>query len=288
MKSKLFVPASRPELFAKALAGEAEAISLDLEDAVAESRKAQARAAVTAFLQSDAALRTRKTLIVRVNAIDTPHFAHDMAAVVRPGLRLINLPKIESAAQVRAAAAVLAQAERAHGLRHPIGLLLNIETPRALRMAADLALSEPRVRGLQLGLGDLFEPLGIERRGAAAVAQALFAVRLAAGEAGIAAYDAAFADIHDIDGFRAEAELSRRLGFQGKSCIHPSQVAVANAVYRPSDCEIAQARKVLDAARVADAQGTGAYLVDAQMVDKPFVARAQAIVDSARALDLPP
>src|SRR6218665_441253 len=161
-------------------------------------------------------------------------------------------------------------------------------TRRILRTTADLALAEPRVRGLKLGGGALFEPLGIERRGAAAVAQALFAVRLAAGEAGIAAYGTAFADIHDIDGFRAEAELSRRLGFQGKSCIHPSQVAVANAVYRPSDSEIAQARKVLDAARVADAQGTGAYLVDAKMVDKPFVARAQAIVDSARALDLPP
>src|SRR6218665_4087080 len=134
MKSKLFVPASRPELFSKALAGEAEAIMLDREDAVSESRKAQARAAVTAFLQSDAALRTRKTLIVRVNAIDTPHFAHDMAAVVRPGLRLINPPKIHSAAQVRAAAAVLPQLEKGRALRHPIGLLLTIEMPRALSL----------------------------------------------------------------------------------------------------------------------------------------------------------
>jgi citrate lyase beta subunit len=95
--------------------------------------------------------------------------------------------------------------------------------------------------GLQVGLGDLFEPLGIDRRETAAVQQVLLAVRLAAGEGGIAAYDGAWADIQDSAGYLAEAQLARRLGFAGKTCIHPSQVALANEAFRPGDAEIAHA-----------------------------------------------
>src|SRR5262245_35635515 len=97
MRSKLFVPGSRPELFAKALASEADGLSLDLEDAVVEARKTQARDAVKAWLQGGAARSSGKTVIVRVNAMDTPHFEADIAAMVRPGLHVVNLPKPESA-----------------------------------------------------------------------------------------------------------------------------------------------------------------------------------------------
>ncbi|MEH3086717.1 MAG: CoA ester lyase [Xylophilus ampelinus] len=286
MRSKLFVPGTRPELFAKALAGAADGICLDLEDAVAEPRKDEARDTVARLLDAGAAAGSGKTLIVRVNAMDTPHFARDIAAMARPGVDLINLPKPESPAHVQAAAEALERAERARGLREPIGLLLNIETPAALRTAAQLAQAHPRVRGLQLGLGDLFEPLGIARRETAAVQQAMFAVRIAAGEAGVYAYDSAFADIGDAEGYRAEAMLARNLGFLGKTCIHPSQVAAANAVFRPTDAEIAHALKVVEATRGAEERGAGAYVVDGRMIDLPFVLRARAIVERARALGL--
>lgn len=285
MRSKLFVPGTRPELFAKALGSAADGICIDLEDAVSESRKDEARDIVRQLLQSGEAA-TDKTLIVRVNAMDTPHFERDMAAVAQPGVHLINLPKPASAAHVRAAIDALERAERANGVRSPIGMLLNIETPSALRLASELALAHPRVKGLQLGLGDLFEPLGIARREPAAIQQAMFAVRIAAGEAGVYAYDSAFADIADAAGYRAEAMLARNLGFLGKTCIHPSQVAVANDVFRPTDEEIAHARKVVEATREADAQGLGAYVVDGRMIDIPFVIRARAIVESARSLGL--
>lgn len=288
MRSKLFVPGTRPELFAKALAGEADAISLDLEDAVSEPRKDEARETVRRFLESGEAASSRKTLIVRVNAMDTPHFERDVAAVARTGVHLINLPKPQSPAHVRAAAEAIERAERANGVQAPIGLLLNIETPNALRTAAELALAHPRVAGLQLGLGDLFEPLGIARRGPSAIRQAMFAVRIAAGEAGLYAYDSAFANIRDAEGFRAEAMLARDLGFLGKTCIHPSQIAIANEVFRPTDEEIAHACKVVEAARDADAEGVGAYVVDGKMIDIPFVVRARAIVESARGLGLIP
>jgi citrate lyase subunit beta/citryl-CoA lyase len=292
MRSKLFVPGSRPELYAKALAGEADALSFDLEDSVAPDRKDEARRALEEWLRGEAVYAAGKTLIVRVNPLDSPHFAADVRATVRPGLHLINLPKPESAADVRAAASAVEEAERANGFRPgvdaPVGLLLNVESPKALRLAHELATAHPRVAGLQLGLGDLFEPLGIHRREVHAIAQAMLALRMAAGEAGVYACDGAFADIGDAAGYRAEAELARRLGFIGKSCIHPSQVALANAVFRPSDEEIAHAVKVVEAAREADARGIGAYVVDGRMIDPPFVARAGAVVATAKRLGLLP
>ncbi|SOE56717.1 citrate lyase subunit beta / citryl-CoA lyase [Burkholderia sp. D7] len=289
MKSKLFVPGSRPELFAKALASQADALSFDLEDSVSEARKPEARSHLRDLLLgsppgSNASSSDRfggKTMIVRVNAIDSPHFEADLAAVVQAGVNLINLPKPRHADDVRAAANALDAAERANGVTEPIGLLLNIESPGALRRAFELASAHPRVKGLQLGLGDLFEPLGIARRETAAIQQAMFALSMAAGEAGVFAYDSAFADIRDQAGFQAEARLARSLGFIGKSCIHPSQVALANEVFQPTPDEIAHAQRVVAAAAEADAAGRGAYVVDGKMIDGPFVARARAIVAQA-------
>lgn len=288
MRSKLFVPGSRPELFDKAMAGEADAISIDLEDAVVEQRKSEARGIVADWFRARGAVASTKCVIVRVNAMDTPHFEADVAAVVQPGLHVLNLPKPESADAVRAASAAVQLAERANGVTEPVRLLLNIETPRALRVAAELAGADARVMGLQVGLGDLFEPLGIARREIAAVQQVLLAVRIAAGEAGIEAYDGAFADVGDAQGYMDEAQLARRLGLAGKTCIHPSQVALANQAFRPTDEEIAHAYKVVQAAADADARGLGAYIVDGRMIDAPFVRRAQAIVAAARHLALLP
>jgi citrate lyase subunit beta/citryl-CoA lyase len=283
MRSKLFVPGSRPELFDKAAMSAADGICLDLEDAVVEERKREARDAVRAFLLSGAA-REDKTWIVRVNALDTPHFAADVDAVVQSGVHVLNLPKPETTEHVRAAAQALERAERHNGVGARIGLLLNIETPRALRNAAALAAAHPRVVGLQMGLGDLFEPFGIDRREASAVQHAMFEVRMAAAEAGVYAYDSAFANVGDTDGFREEAELARRMGFLGKTCIHPSQVALANDTFRPTDAEIAHSMKVVAAADAAAAVGVGAFVVEGRMIDAPFEARARAILASARRL----
>jgi len=102
-------------------------------------------------------------------------------------------------------------------------------------------------------------------------------VRLAAGEAGLWALDTAFGAVKDTDGYRREAFAARRLGFLGKTCLHPSQIAITNEVFRPSDDEIAQARRVVEAARDAKAKGLGAFLVDGRMIDAPFLRRAEAL-----------
>ena len=288
MRSKLFVPASRPELFAKALAGPADALSFDLEDAVQESRKHEARRTLAAFLAQAGPRPAGKVVIVRVNGLSTPHFEADLAAATSPAVDMINLPKPESPDEVQATATALARQERAHGLERPIGILVNIESPRGLRRAAEIAGADRRVAGLQLGLGDLFEPFGIDRADAAAVHAMQVAVRLAAAEAGVWACDTVYGTVSDPDGYTREAAAARRLGFIGKSCIHPSQVSLANAVFRPTDAEIAAALRVVEAARGAEAGGVGAFLVDGRMIDLPFVERARTILSAARQLDLLP
>ena len=249
MRSKLFVPGARAELFDKALASAADAVSFDLEDSVPPAHKAEARARVGEVVRGMPARGARALVIVRVNALDSSSFADDLRAVVRPGLDLITRPKAGSPADVLAAVAALEAAEAANGVSRPLPLLVNIETPAALLQAAAIAGAHPRVAGLQLGLGDLFEPLGIARDDPANVHAAMFALRMAAGTAGVWACDAAFADLRDLAGFRAEAQVAQRLGFIGKSCIHPSQIAIANEVFRVSDDELAAAQRVLDAAR---------------------------------------
>lgn len=284
MRSKLFVPGSRPELFAKATSSDADAISFDLEDAVIDDRKPEARALVAGFLRGDAARRCGKELIVRVNAPGTPRFEADVRAVAVPSLALLNLPKCESVDDLRAVVALLEEAEAANGVTWPIRILANIETPRGLRAAAGIATAHPRVAGLQIGYLDLFGPAGIERRDAANVHAVMFGVCMAAAEAGIFAYDGAFADYNDLPGLRAEAEMARRLGFLGKSCIHPGQIAVINEVFQPTGAEIARAERIVVASRTANAAGLAVFTIDGEMIDAPSVRRAEAVVAISRRL----
>ena len=272
MRSKLFVPGDRPALFAKAMAGDADVLSFDLEDAVPHASKTEARTQVAAFLRDAPHRAVGKQVIVRVNALHSPAWEDDLRAVLPLGVDLVNLPKVESVERLQQAMAEIEAVEARLQVRGRVGVLVNIESPRALRHAAEIGASHPRVRGLQLGLGDLFEPQGIRRDDLRNVHAAQYALRMAAADAGVFAYDAAFPGLDDEPGFRAEAESARALGYLGKSCVHPRQVAWANAVFAPTRQEIDAARQVVDAAR------DGAYAVDGRMVDAPFLARARAVL----------
>lgn len=284
MRSKLFVPASRPELFDKALNGAADALSFDLEDAVAPSRKAEARRNL-ADLLARMPRQHDKLIIVRVNALGTPEFLDDIDAVVTTGLDEINLPKLESVEALQACVLAIEAAERRKGLAHRISLLVNVESPQGLRMAAQIAGADSRVSGLQYGLGDLFAPNRIERHEAANAPVRLM-VRLAAVEAGVPAYDTAWTDIADTLGYEREARAALRLGFTGKTCLHPTQVPIANAVFTPTEAAVTWAQKVLAAAADPANAGKGAFTVDGRMVDEPFFREARATVDLARRLAL--
>ena len=270
-------------MFAKALASEADGLSFDLEDAVDESMKGRARAELAKFL---GALQPGhgKTIIVRVNGLGTAHFEADLEAIAGK-VDIVNLPKPESGDDIRACAEALAKAERKSGTE-PAGILANIESPKALRLAAEIATASPRVVGLQAGWGDLIEPLDIDRYNPPMIEALLLAIRIAAGEGGVWAYDGAYANIKDPEGYKREAESARRLGVLGKSCIHPSQIALANNVFRPTDAEIAHSLQVVAAASDAAARGVGAWTVNGKMVDAPFVRRAEAVLALARKLKL--
>lgn len=281
MRSKLFVPGARPELFAKALAGDADALSFDLEDSVTEDRKEFARNEVAAWLARDEVARVAKVIIVRTNAPESVHFQRDLAAIAVASVALINLPKIESPQHLLAAIAMLEVAERTNAVMHPIGLLVNIETPQALAHAAAIAAAHPRVAGLQLGLGDLFEAHGIDRADARNVHGAMFTLRMAAAQSGVFAMDGAYAALDDDAGYVEEAQMARRLGFIGKSCVHPRQVALANAAFAVSEAELDMARRIVEAANSSGLSSQGAFTLDGRMIDLPFLKRAQALLAAA-------
>jgi citrate lyase beta subunit len=270
----------RPDLFGKAWTGQADAVSFDLEDAVADARKAEARANVAAFLQAQTRGAGAPLAIVRTNAADSPEYDADLAAVLPAAPDLLNLPKTESADDVRAAVARIEAQETALGIAPSAGLLLNIETPRALRNAAAIASAHPRVAGLQLGLGDLFEPGGIHRV-PAHVQAVMLQVALAAAEAGVFACDCAWADLGDDAGFEREAQLARQLGFVGKSCIHPRQVPLAHAVFAVDADELARARRIVDGAADARREGRAVCVVDGRMIDAPYLRRAERVLAQA-------
>jgi citrate lyase subunit beta/citryl-CoA lyase len=280
IRSKLFVPGSKPELFAKAARSDADAISFDLEDAVSSALKNEARQAVREFL-SQHARENDKINIVRVNSVATDLFHSDAEQVIVQGLHVMNLPKVQGREDVLCAVKALEHWERKTGLKEEIGLLATIESPKGLRMAYEIASAHPRVVGLQIGMADLNLSCGFESGNRAAANAMRLVTRIAASEAGICVFDSAFLKVDDPAAFRADAEDARGLGMNGKSCIHPSQVPITNQVFSPGPEEIERARNVLSAATKAGARGSGAFLHEGEMVDLPLIERARAVLARA-------
>ena len=216
-------PARRPELFAKAMASEADALSFDLEDAVDEQRKDEARIELARFLRT-LPPNPGKVIIVRVNGLETPHFEADIEAIVGPGPRHRE-PAEARVARRRARVRGGARQGRAQGRRRSRSTSCRTSSRRARCAWPPRSRSPARAWcGLQAGWGDLIEPLDIDRYNPAVIESLQLQIRIAAGEAGIWAYDGAYANIKDPEGYRREAEAARRLGYLGKSAIHPSQV----------------------------------------------------------------
>ena len=284
MRSKLFVPASKPAFFSKALVSAVDAICFDLEDSVLPAQKALARSDLRKFVGSG--VHTRKTIIVRVNHVRSADFAKDLFVAVSPGVSFLTLPKVDDPAEIREATEAMLILERERNIKRPISILVTIETARGLRLAESIAVADIRVAGLQLGLADLFEPLGIQQDDVSAAHQVRFKLRLAAGEAGVPCFDSAFSNFRDESGFIREAEMARNLGFAGKSCIHPNQIAPTNRIFSPSPEEIATSLRCVRAAQETSLAGAGAFALDGHMIDQPFVRRAQTILQLSEKIRL--
>ena len=259
-RSYLFVPGTRPERFGKALASGAHAVIVDLEDAVPPADKESARAAVAN------ALSPTEALIVRINAAGTPWFDDDLRLCRHEGVAGIVLPKAEEAVVV----------EHIRGIAGERRVILPlIETARGLWNALAIANS-PGVRRLLFGSIDFQLDLGVRDDELVHYRSQLVLVsRVAELPSPV---DGVTTAIDDVETLRRDTERARELGFGGKLCIHPRQVALVNAAFRPTDEEIAWAQRVV----AADAQAGGAAVaVEGKMVDRPVLLKAREILSAA-------
>jgi len=282
MRSKLIVPGDRPDLMQQALLINPDAISLDLEDMVRPERKSYAVQACLAFIASLTPAQRAK-VIVRVNSPGSVWLAEDLARFTGIGLMLINVPKTQTGDEVKEIAAALSRLEQDKGMATgATRLLVNVETPRALRNVLDLATASVRVAGVQLGFADLLEPINISRADLVALHQIRLQVKLACAEAGVDAFDGGYPGLDDAAGFNAELQGAKRLGFAGKSCLTREQVDITHAVFTPTPAELQAAQRLVATADAAFAQGTGMLVVDGGVVDEPITMGARQLIARAQ------
>jgi citrate lyase subunit beta / citryl-CoA lyase len=284
LRSLLFVPGDSERKFARALACGADALILDLEDSVAASEKAAARAHVAGLIEAEP--KRGWLFIVRVNALETGLALDDLAAVVKPGLDVLLIPKVNGAADLERIGCYLDALEAKAGMALGSVRLASVatETPKAMFALGSYAPPHPRLIALTWGAEDLSAALGATANQEAdgswtfpyemARAQCLFA----ASAAEVAAIDTLYADFRDLEGLERDCRRSRRDGFVGRLAIHPDQVAAINRAYMASEAEIAHARKIIAAFEANP--GAGALGVDGKMVDLPHLKAARKILAS--------
>lgn len=289
-RSMLFVPASRPDMTAKALRSEADAVCIDLEDAVAPDQKPAARANIPAALAEPA----RPVRMFRINGLDT-HFAYrDVIEVVEtagPNIDLVMLPKTNSARDVQFLDTLLAQIESAHSIARPIGIEAQIETAAGFLNAREIAQSSPRLEALIFGPGDfaasmrmpmanIGEPDSHDELYPSHRWHAVMQTIVAAARAnGLRAIDGPYAGYKDTAGFERSCRIARAMGFDGKQCIHPAQIATANSVFSPSPAEVEHARRIVEACNRATAEGRGAASLEGKMIDAANIRMARVVLE---------
>ena len=285
-RSHLFVPGDNPARIAKAMAAGADAVIIDLEDAVAPARKADARR-LTADALAEARPAPAPLVAVRLNAVDTGLWADDLDAVVGPTLDVVRVAKVESAAQLAEVAARLDALEQARGLPPGgIGLVPTLESALGVLRAEAIA-AVPRVWGFAFGATDFLRDIGAppdagDRALLHAQSHLVLVSRAAALQPPIASVHP---QIHDLDGLRRTSQEARSLGFFGRSCIHPRQLPVVHEVFSPSAAELAAARAIVEAWRAAAARSTGAVaLPDGQFLDRAVALRAEGLLALADSL----
>ncbi len=294
-RSELAVPATSEKFFEKAARGPADSLFLDLEDAVAPSRRVEARAtAVRALNELDWGT---KTVSVRVNGLTTPWAISDILAVAGcPRLDMILLPKVETAGDVVFLDRLLTGLELEQPRERPLGIEILIETTKGLANVESIAASSPRLEGIIFGVGDYsielenFDTVFGAPNPEYAVAGhandqwhfALARIANACRAYGLRPIDGPFTNYGDPDAYRASAIRARALGFEGKWAIHPSQVEIANEVFTPSTAQIAWARDIVKKMDAAAGEGKGAIGLEGVLIDRAHVLLSGKILRRAR------
>lgn len=272
-RSALYMPGANPRALEKARTLGADVLLLDLEDSVAPDAKEQARAQVVAAIA--AGCYGHRELVIRSNGLDTPWGHADLVAAATSGADAVLIPKVDSAEGVRMADRVL----RAAGAPESLRLWVMMETPRAMLAAADIAGACPRLECLVMGTSDLTKDLGaLNTQDRLPMITGLGLTLLAARAFGLAVLDGVHVDLEDEAGFAATCRQGRELGFDGKTLIHPKQLAAANSAFAPTADELARARRIIAAHAEAVAAGKGVTLVDGKLVEALHVETARRTV----------
>jgi citrate lyase subunit beta / citryl-CoA lyase len=273
-RSVLFMPGSNTRALEKGRTLPADALVLDLEDAVAPEMKAEARAQVLAAVRAGG--YGHREIVVRVNALGTPWGRDDLAAVAEASVDAVLLPKVESAESVSAALAAL-------GARPAVWCML--ETPRGILSAPSIADASPRVTALVMGTSDLTKDLHARStRDRVPLLTSLQLCVLAARAARITALDGVHLDLDDGVGFAAACRQAADLGFDGKTLIHPRQVATANEVFAPAAGDVEWARRVIAVHADAVAHGRGVVVLDGRLIENLHVDDARRVLALADAI----
>lgn len=280
LRTLLFVPAHREPMFAKARRSGADAIVLDLEDAVAPQEKAAARDNAQRAIAS---LADRGPVFVRVNGVRTGQTRDDLLAVVRSRLAGVVLPKPESPQDLRDLDVLLREAEMANGVRPgDVAVIPIIESTRGLLRAEEIAVASDRIIALSLGGEDYCAELEVERTPeATALVHLRYRIVEIATALGLTPIDTPYPDVRDGAGLVAESQFARAVGFKGKYVLHPDQVAPVNEAFTPSEADVAAARRIIAAYDDALSRGVGVLSVDGRMVDAPVAARARRLIARA-------
>lgn len=277
-RSVLYMPGSNARALEKAASLPADALILDLEDAVAPEAKELARRQVCEAVR-DRRFGKRE-VIMRVNGLDTPWGKADLAAACSAGPHAILVPKIDDVTHVRAAEAAMAAAPA------DCALWLMIETPRSIFNAPQIAAAAGRLTCLVMGTNDLVKEMRARHTpGREALLTALNMAVMAARAHGLAVIDGVYNDIADSEGFAAACSQGRSMGFDGKTLIHPSQIEPCNAAFSPDPDEIAQARAILAAFALPENQGKGAISLNGRMVELLHADIARQTVALAAAIE---
>ncbi len=285
LRSFLFVPATDLRKVEKAFSTNADAVILDLEDAVAVSEKVRARSLVVDILSRE----RRNGIYVRVNGVNTPWIVGDIMAVVGSQPAGIMLPKAECPEEVRRVDWLIGRLEREYSLSpENIEIIALVETARGVTRAAEVASSCPRVKRIAFGAVDYTLDMGIKLSGNG---NELFYARsklaVASRAAGIEGpIDTVYVNLKDDEGLREDCRTARELGFSGKLVIHPSQVAPVNEIFSPAQSEIEFAIKVVQAFAEAESGGVAAVQLDGKFIDYPVAARARQTLSMAESLGL--
>jgi citrate lyase subunit beta / citryl-CoA lyase len=280
LRSLLFAPGNHLRRVEKALTLDADAVVLDLEDACPVADKVAARTAVVGALQSP----RRASGYVRVNALSTEYGYGDLIAVVQRGVDGIMLTKVNGPDEIKLADWMISQQERERGLPPgSVDLLPLIESGAGLAAAESIGRASKRVRRMAFGAGDMTRDLGIEwSREETELLALRTALVLASRAAGIEPpIDLAWIGTQDAQGFANSVRWGRVLGFQGKLCIHPSQIHAVNAAFSPTEAQVAKARRVIEVFREAEARGSAAIVHEGALIDYAIVAQAEQVLARA-------